>query len=40
MYLQAEMENSQKIAVKRIENSKFNIKVNVISKFPPNSGFI
>ena len=35
MYLQAEMENSQKIAVKRIENSKFNIRVNVISNFLP-----
>ncbi len=35
MYLQAEMENSQKIALKRIENSKFNIKVNVISSFLP-----
>jgi molecular chaperone GrpE len=35
LYLQAEMENSQKIAMKRIENSKFNIKVNVISNFLP-----
>lgn len=35
MYLQAEMENSQKIALKRIENNKFNIKVNVISNFLP-----
>lgn len=35
MYLQAEMENSQKIAVKRIENSKYNIKVNVIRNFLP-----
>ena len=35
MYLQAEMENSQKIALKRIENSKFNIRVNVISNFLP-----
>lgn len=35
LYLQAEMQNSQKIALKRIENSKFNIKVNVISNFLP-----
>ena len=35
MYLQAEMENSQKIALKRIENNKFNIKVSVISNFLP-----
>ena len=35
MYLQAEMENSQKIALKRIENSKYNIKVNVIRNFLP-----
>jgi molecular chaperone GrpE len=35
LYLQAEMENSQKIALKRIENNKFNIKVNVISNFLP-----
>ncbi|TFG17601.1 MAG: nucleotide exchange factor GrpE [Promethearchaeota archaeon] len=35
MYLQAEMENSQKIALKRIENSKYDIKVNVIRNFLP-----
>ncbi|MBN2156824.1 MAG: nucleotide exchange factor GrpE [Candidatus Lokiarchaeota archaeon] len=35
MYLQAEMENSQKIALKRIENSRYNIKVSVISNFLP-----
>jgi molecular chaperone GrpE len=35
MYLQAEMENSQKIALKRIENNKHSIKVNVISNFLP-----
>ena len=35
MYLQAEMENSQKIAMKRIENSKYSIKVNVIRNFLP-----
>jgi len=35
MYLQAEMENGQKIALKRIENSKYNSKVNVIRNFLP-----
>ena len=35
MFLQAEMENSQKIADKRIENSKYNIKVDVIRNFFP-----